>query len=82
MNIKQRVKPEQFVRLWLEAYRNGQKISWIAETMGVSDASVSRMASSCRKNGVKLPNLRRTFTETINVNAMNKMISLQLDKKV
>lgn len=81
-NINQRVKPEQFIRLWLEAYRNRQKIAWIAETMGVSQATVSRLASNCRKKGVKLPNLNQSFTEAVKVDELNKMISQQLDRKI
>jgi DNA-binding transcriptional regulator LsrR (DeoR family) len=71
---KNRVKAIDFVRLWMEAVENRQSISWIAKTIGCSDQTVHIMASNLRKQGVVLPNIRRTFVETINVDEMNKLI--------
>lgn len=69
-----RVKADQFVRLWMEAVENREGVSWIAKTIGCSDATVHIMASNLRKQGVILPNIRRTFVETIKVADLNKLI--------
>lgn len=71
---KTRVKASDFVRLWMEAVENRESIAWIANTIGCSSQTVSIMASNLRKQGVVLPNIRRTFVETIDVEAMNKLI--------
>jgi len=71
---KTRIKAEDFVRLWLEAVENRESISWIASTIGCSDQHVHTLASNLRKNGVDLPNIRRPFVETIDVNRMNALI--------
>lgn len=76
---KTRVTAEQFVRLWMEAVEKREKISWIANTIGCSDQSVHIMASNLRKKGVELPNIRRTFIETIDVNKMNELIKKQFN---
>ncbi len=75
---KTRIKPEQFVRLWLEAVENREGISWIANTIGCSDQHVHMMAGALRKSGVELPSIRKTFVEAIDVNQMNKLIKEQL----
>jgi hypothetical protein len=77
---KTRVKAEDFVRIWMEAVENRNGISWIASTIGCSDQTVNVMASNLRKHGVILPNIRRTFVETIDVKAMNKLISDKFGK--
>lgn len=71
---KTRIKSEDFVRLWMEAVENREKISWIANTIGCSDQHVHLLAGTLRKQGVNLPNIRRTFVETIDVNKMNELI--------
>lgn len=71
----QKVKADHFVRLWNEAVENRHGISWIARTIGCSDTTVHSMASSLRKQGVKLPSIRRTFVETIDVKHLNRLIA-------
>jgi biotin operon repressor len=70
-----KIKAEQFVRLWNEAVDGRHGISWIAKTIGCSDQHVHSMAATLRKQGVKLPNIRRTFVETIDVKSLNRMIA-------
>lgn len=70
-----KVKAEQFVRLWNEAVEKRESISWIAKTIGCSDQHVHGMASTLRKQGVNLPNIRRTFVETIDVKTLNRIIA-------
>lgn len=41
---------------------------------GCSDQTVHVMSSNLRKQGVILPNIRRTFVETIKVDDLNKLI--------
>lgn len=74
---KTRIKPEQFVRLWLEAVENRKGISWISQTIGCSDQTVHSMAASLRGKGVELPSIRRTFAEAIDVSKMNDLIRKQ-----
>lgn len=75
---KTRIKAADFVQLWIEAVNNRESISWIARTIGCSDQHVHVLASNLRKTGVELPNIRRTFVETIDVNKMNELIKKQL----
>jgi biotin operon repressor len=70
-----KIKAEQFVRLWNEAVENRESISWIAKTIGCSDQHVHTLATSLRKQGVQLPNIRRTFVETVNVKQLNRLIA-------
>jgi len=70
-----KIKAEQFVRLWNEAVENRHSIGWIAQRMGCSDQTVHSMASTLRKQGVKLPNIRRTFVETVDVKTLNRIIA-------
>lgn len=73
--MSKKIKAEQFVRLWNEAVENRENINWIANKIGCSDQHVHHLASSLRSQGVKLPNIRRTFVETIDVNQLNRMIA-------
>lgn len=70
-----KIKAEQFVRLWMEAVENRHGVSWIAKTIGCSDQTVHKMASSLRSKGVELPNIRRTFVETVDVKTLNRLIA-------
>lgn len=70
-----KIKAEQFVRLWNEAVQNRHSISWIAQRIGCSDQTVHIMANALRKQGVKLPSIRRTFVETVDVNKLNRLIA-------
>lgn len=70
-----KIKAEQFVRLWDEAVENRHGISWVARTIGCSDHHVHSLASSLRSQGVRLPNIRRTFVETIDVKQLNRIIA-------
>jgi len=70
-----KIKAEQFVRLWNEAVENRHGVSWIAKTIGCSDQTVHSMAGTLRKQGVNLPNIRRTFVETVDVKKLNRMIA-------
>lgn len=70
-----KIKAIDFVRLWNEAVENRESIGWIANRMGCSAQTVQMMASSLRKQGVKLPNIRRTFVETVDVDTLNRLIA-------
>lgn len=70
-----KIKADQFVRVWNEAVENRNSISWIAKTLGCSDQHVSVLAAALRSKGVNLPNIRRTFVETVDVNQLNRMIA-------
>lgn len=70
-----KVKAEHFVRLWNEAVENRHGIHWIADKIGCSDQHVHSLASALRGQGVQLPNIRRTFVETVDVKQLNRLIA-------
>jgi predicted 3-demethylubiquinone-9 3-methyltransferase (glyoxalase superfamily) len=72
---KPRIRAEEFVRLWNEAVEHRETIGWIANKIGCSDQYVHQLAATLRKEGVKLPNIRRTFVETVNVQTLNRLIA-------
>ena len=72
-----KIKAEPFVQLWLEACEKREPVSWIAATLGVSDQTVHRLATNLRRNGVKLPPIRRPFVEPVDVTRMNDLIMKQ-----
>lgn len=74
-----RVKAEQFVRVWIEAIDNGESISWIANTLKVSDVTVHKLAANLRTNGVDLPKIRRPFVEPVKVDQLNDLIRSKFD---
>lgn len=74
-----RIKAEHFVRLWLEAHENGDGIVWIAERMNRPESTVNGMAMTLRREGIKLPSLRRRHIETVNIEDMNNMIREKLE---
>lgn len=73
------IKAEHFVSLWLEAYQNGDGLLWIAERMNRPLSTVNGMAATLRREGIKLPSLRRRHIEAVNIEDLNKMIREQLD---
>lgn len=72
-----KVKPEHFVRLWLEAVDNGESIGWIANTLKVSDTHVHALAKALRRAGVELPPIRRKFVEVADIGRLNELIRKQ-----
>jgi hypothetical protein len=72
------VKAEHFVRLWLEAYEDGDGIAWISERMNRPTSTVNGMAATLRREGIKLPTLRRRHIEAVNIEDLNRMIKEQL----
>lgn len=73
------VKAEHFVKLWLEAYQNGDGLLWVAERMNRPMSTVSGMAATLRREGIKLPSLRRRHIEAVNIEDLNRMIKEQLN---
>lgn len=73
------IKAQHFVTLWTEAYERGETVSWIAERINKSKASVNQMASQLRKAGVDLPTLKRPHVETLDIDDLNWLIRKQLD---
>lgn len=72
------IKPEQFIRVWLEAIENRNNKEWVAETLGVPTHTVTNMAKALRDAGVELPPIRRTFAEGADIGQLNKLIREQL----
>lgn len=73
------IKAEHFVSLWLEAYQNGDGVDWIAERMNRPRTTVNGMAATLRREGIKLPTLRRRHIEAVNIEDLNRMIREKLD---
>jgi len=73
------IKAEHFVRLWLEAYKNGDGLDWIAERMNRRRTTISGMAATLRTEGIKLPTLRRRHIEAVNIEDLNKLIRQKLE---
>lgn len=51
---------EQFVRLWMKAYKQGFTTKWVAEQYGVTGQRASTLAVYLRTAGVPLPQLYRS----------------------
>lgn len=66
---------ESFVKAWMES----TTISDVCKKTGLSPKFASVKASSLRKKGVKLPKLRRQFTE-LDIDGLNKLIT-QMSKR-
>lgn len=73
------IKAEHFVRLWMEAYENGDGLVWIAERMNRPTTTVNGMACALRREGIKLPSLRRRHIEAVNIENLNKLIRERLE---
>jgi transposase len=52
---QKRIKVEEFVRAYMTAFQAGQTRDELAETLGVSPATVYLRAAELRRKGVKLP---------------------------
>jgi len=73
------IKAKHFVALWLEAYQNGDGLQWIAERMNRPHTTINGMATQLRREGVKLPTLRRRHIEAVSIEDLNRMIKEKLD---
>lgn len=77
MKAEKYVTAEDFMEVWLEAYKSGQTMDYVANKLRVSKKFVSSKASNMRKRGVKVPDLQRvakgrllTPDRVSNLNAM------------
>jgi transposase len=51
--------PEEFVNVYMQAYRNGHNAVWVAQQLGIHRQSVYDRMEKLRARGVKLPKLPR-----------------------
>lgn len=70
---------DKFVSLWMEAYKDlsiTKPLNWIADQMGYSPLTLGRFATSLRRQGVALPNIRHRLTnvDTNKVSELNSLI--------
>ena len=75
------VPPEEFIEMWIKAYNSGLGQTWIAEQLNTTRQNVEGRAATMRKNGVKLPKLRRAQhykTNPEEVERLNQMIDSTL----
>lgn len=67
------VSPEQFVKKYMEAYKNGENKRWIATELNLANSTVSTRVSILRAKGVRLPALKNGIPP-IYPEALNKII--------
>lgn len=65
---------EEFVLVWLEAYRKAEGQKWVAEKIGVTQQAVQQRAYYCRTIGINLPSLKRSSFLT-EKRRLNKIIN-------
>lgn len=73
------IEMEQFIQVWIDAYKSGRNQSDISRELGVTPAAVSTKAKKFRAMGIDLPELGRSSNSSgININAardlMNKLL--------
>ena len=69
---------EEFVNVYMKAYRDGHNAVWVAQQLGIHRQSVYDRMEKLRARGVKLPKLPRLDTQ---VNKrLNALIADQLGK--
>lgn len=70
-----RVLDKDFVKYWMEAKNNDERIIWIAKKLGVSESQVYRRAAALRKKGVNLPNMHFKYLTDKKIDELNVLIS-------
>lgn len=68
-----RMTAKRFVKVWVEAAKQGENKAWVARKLSVSKSAVSNRAVGLRKMGVKLPTLGKG-RENVDVASLNTLI--------
>jgi predicted transcriptional regulator len=73
------IEMEQFIQVWIDAYKSGRNQSDVSRELGVTPAAVSTKAKKFRAMGIDLPELGRSSNSSgVNINAardlMNKLL--------
>lgn len=74
-----KVSPENFVKKWMEAYRQGHTAAWVSRELGVTYNNSSHRACRYRKRGINLPRLSKRhvlFTPKV-INDLNELIEME-----
>lgn len=67
---------ENFIAIWIEAYKTGKNQSDVSRILGVTPAAVSTKAKKFREMGIELPELQRSSgMNTVNVTAAKQLMS-------
>jgi transposase len=72
------VSAEKFVAVYRQAAMEGRTVKWVAEQLGMRESLVYSRANAYKKEGVKLPKLRRSNargTKTAELNELEKRLS-------
>lgn len=70
------VSKEQFIKLYLEAYRTGRNQVWMAERLDVKPQSVRNRVMNYRKRGINLPG--KLTTVKSEADNLNKLLQKEL----
>jgi predicted transcriptional regulator len=66
---------ENFIAVWIDAYKTGKNQSDIARQLGVTPAAVSIKAKKFRGMGIDLPDLSRNSSSGMSVNAAKSFMA-------
>jgi predicted transcriptional regulator len=66
---------ENFITIWIDAYKTGKNQSDIARQLGVTPAAVSVKAKKFRNMGIDLPDLSKNSSSGMNVCAAKSLVS-------
>jgi len=78
---KASVSLRDFLVAVVEAARNGQNQTAVAETLGCSPAAVSLRLKSLREKGVKVPELASTRSSNVAADAVDILSELGIEQE-
>lgn len=76
------IEMENFITIWIDAYKNGRNQSDIARQLNVTPAAVSTKAKKFRSMGIELPELSRSGSTGVNVGAAKNLVAKLLGEVV
>lgn len=66
---------ENFITIWIDAYKTGKNQSDVARQLGVTPAAVSVKAKKFRGMGIELPDLSKSSTSGASVGAAKSLMT-------
>lgn len=74
MSHSRKVSPEDFIKVWMQAVKDGRNSHWVAEMLSMPVSTVSSRANGYRKSGVRLPRLSSKVDPRLHVEQYNRLI--------
>lgn len=71
------VSNEEFIKVNVEAFKEGKGIKYIASKLNLSEQYVTQRRSTLRNKGIALPDLTRGGAQPFNKDELNKIIAEQ-----